>query len=106
MRSVPAVCCRREQSMPRRAVVLFQTTGPHKGAVRILHRHEVAGRLPATSSLAFSGYLSALSSARAPVPYTAMHPVKQLGNALFAPSGTNTWLFSALAATEWAVLAA
>jgi hypothetical protein len=35
-----------------------------------------------------------------------MHPVKQLGNALFAPSGTNTWLFSALAATEWAVLAA
>src|SRR5882757_885829 len=51
-------------------------------------------------------YRSALSSGFAAVPYTAMHPVRQLGNTLLAPSGTNTWLFLALAATEWAVLAA
>jgi hypothetical protein len=93
-----------------RAVVLFQTTGPNKESAGIgskVHQDEVASRpLAATSSLAFSGYLSALSSKRAAVPYTAMHPVRQLGNTLFAPSGTNTWLFSALAATEWAVLAA
>src|SRR6516164_9845330 len=36
---------------------------------------------------------------------TAMHPVKQLGYTLFAPSGTKIWLFAALAATECAVLA-
>src|ERR1700720_207112 len=32
-----------------------------------------------------------------------MHPVKQLGTALFAAMGTNTWLVSASAATECAV---
>src|SRR5271155_1025645 len=32
-----------------------------------------------------------------------MHPVKQLGTALFAPLGTNTWLVPEKAATECAV---
>ena len=35
-----------------------------------------------------------------------MHPVKQLGTALFAAMGTNTWFVSASAATECAVPAA
>src|SRR5262252_6005193 len=32
-----------------------------------------------------------------------MHPVKQLGTALFAPIGTNTWFVPEYAATECAV---
>jgi hypothetical protein len=38
-------------------------------------------------------------------PNTAIHPVKQLGNTLLAPSGAKIRLLPALAATEWAVLA-
>src|SRR2546426_8022751 len=37
------------------------------------------------------------------LPYTAIHPVKQSGKTLLAAKGTNTWLLSALAATECAV---
>src|SRR4030081_3576603 len=81
------------------------TRQPERGWDKpFLVQQEVAAIEPATSSFALSAYRWAVSSVFA-VPKTAMHPVKQLGYTLFAPSGMNTWLLLALAATEWAVLA-